>query len=218
MSGSLAKRYHLFDVSLNNVVDVQIMEVLNSNKKPIIAKPPRSDPRYWSEIDKDVTKVKGLKQCISTILGHRHVKEEKEAIQARMKGNNNLWSKRPLSQELVTYCENDVKFLGELHQAYLDRAVDMRVVSEASCRYANYLCSSVCISSQFHEGHNFLPHNIVKVEKFFGPGLKCKGCFKQFSKKEFNEKDVSIVGRLCRVCRRVKLAKECKPYKNKRAQ
>ena len=199
--------YHIFGVNIEGLIDVQLMDVLHSQKsKPKVRLPARSAPNYWSEVDKSVSRVRGLGACIQTILGDETVKARKSDFQQLMQSKTkNLWSLRPLSKALADYCLEDVKHLYDLYYMYSSYGVDIEKVKSSSVRYRDYIKTipNTEAVSKFVCGHNFLPHNILDVEPYLGQGTQCKGCFKRFNAREFNEKDLDYSKKFCRVCRKL---------------
>ncbi|XP_063674245.1 piRNA biogenesis protein EXD1-like [Bolinopsis microptera] len=198
--------YHIFGVNIDGLVDVQLMDVFHSlNKQPKDRLPARSAPNYWSEVDKSITRVRGLGACIQTILGNEDVQTEKRNVQVMMQSQpQNIWCIRPLPKTLADYCLEDVKYLFDLYYMYMSYGVCIEKVKSASIRYRDYIKAIPKTDniSKFVCGHNLLPHNILEVEPYLGQGTQCKGCFKRFNAREF-KKDLGSSKRFCRVCRKL---------------
>jgi exonuclease 3'-5' domain-containing protein 1 len=199
--------YHIFGVNIEGLIDVQLMDVLHTLKlKPKIRLPARSSSNYWSEVDKTVSRVRGLGACIHAILGDESVQAEKGNVKEMMQNKaKNIWCLRPLPKVLVDYCLEDVKHLYDLYYLYTSYGVSIEKVKSASIRYRDYIKTIPKAEgiNKFVCGHNLLPHNILDIETYLGQGLQCKGCCKRFNAREFNEMDPDSIKRFCRVCRKL---------------
>ena len=123
--------YNQFDVYLQGVVDLQLMEWKSRTraKKPFL---------------------NGLARCLENLFAQSHMTVEAEewrrAKQAGLQlfapergGAYEIFNIRPMKQEIVEYCIQDVTFLPKLYHEYsqsMSRAWEVRLSREASKRVA----------------------------------------------------------------------------------
>lgn len=194
--------YHLYNVGLNNVTDLQLMDVTcnRSNNKSKVSVPSRSHPKYWQILGQNLDKLRGLGTCIESVLGESNVAESKKVVQRQMQQSDSLWRQRPLPEDLLSYCCEDVKNLHNLFIMFSSQNVNLKSIKAASQRYVDYERSIPSDRLKYYQSSHYLPHNVLDVEPVSGSGVVCAGCSKPFRGTEYDPK---YPEKLCRVCRQV---------------
>jgi exonuclease 3'-5' domain-containing protein 1 len=131
---------HLYNVRLDGVLDVQLLEVMNRI------------------IHRGYTKIRSLKHCLELFVSDKTMLEVKLKGRSSMDQDNKLWEKRPLSEDILKYASIDVLVLFKLYDALCNRVVDTTRWIAASERYCDKQRSRT--DRKYRDGDGLLPPGI----------------------------------------------------------
>jgi exonuclease 3'-5' domain-containing protein 1 len=132
---------HLYNVRLDGVLDVQLLEVMNRIR------------------NRGYTKIRSLKHCLELFVSDKTMIEVKLKGRSSMSQDNKLWEKRPLSEDILKYASIDVLALFKLYDALCNRVVDKTRWIAASERYCDNKRSR---KRHYRDGDGLLPPGIFK--------------------------------------------------------
>ena len=132
---------HLYNVRLDGVLDVQLLEVMNRIR------------------NRGYTKIRSLKHCLELFVSDKTMIEVKLKGRSSMDQDNKLWEKRPLSEDILKYASIDVLALFKLYDALCNRVVDKTRWIAASERYCDNKRSW---NRYYRDGDGLLPPGIFK--------------------------------------------------------
>ena len=131
---------HLHNVRLDGVLDVQLLEVKNRIRQT------------------GYTKIRSLKHCLELFVSDKTMLEVKLKGRSSMYQDNELWKKRPLSEDILKYASIDVIALFKLYDALCYRVVDKTRWIAASERYCDKQRSRT--DRKYRDGDGLLPPGI----------------------------------------------------------
>jgi exonuclease 3'-5' domain-containing protein 1 len=131
---------HLYNVRLDGVLDVQLLEVMNRI------------------IHRGYTKIRSLNHCLELFVSHETMLKVKLKGRSSMDQDNKLWEKRPLSEDMLKYASIDVLALFKLYDALCYRVVAKARWIAASERYCEKQRSR--INRKYKDGDGLLPPGI----------------------------------------------------------
>ena len=132
---------HLYNVRLDGVLDVQLLEVMNRIR------------------NRGYTTIRSLKHCLELFVSDKTMIEVKLKGRSSMDQDNKLWEKRPLSEDILKYASIDVLALFKLYDALCNRVVDKTRWIAASERYCDNKRSR---NRYYRDGDGLLPPGIFK--------------------------------------------------------
>ena len=131
---------HLYNVRLDGVLDVQLLEVMDRIR------------------NRGYTKIRSLKHCLELFVSDETMLEVKLKGRSSMSQDNKLWEKRPLSEDMLKYASIDVLALFKLYDALCYRVVAKARWIAASERYCDKQRSRT--DRKYRDGDGLLPPGI----------------------------------------------------------
>ena len=131
---------HLYNVRLDGVLDVQLLEVMDRI-------------RY-----RGYTKIRSRMHCLELFVSDITMLEVKLKGKSSMSQDNKLWEKRPLSEEILKYAIIDIRAIFKLYDALYYSVVDKARWIAASEWYCDKQRSR--INRKYRDGDGFLPPGI----------------------------------------------------------
>ena len=192
--------YHQFNVKLDGVLDIQLLEVIKEHSDQIgITTGKRC------EMHIGVVRLKGLLKCIEVYLN------DDEMVQKKTKGSGRSsdWDKRPLLPHELDYAATDVLSLFKLFEKLQPDSEEMRRLEIASGIYVDLKRSMVYRTYDEYDGHCYLPIDVIppKGQTVFESGYlrsMCTTCKRSFPRDEFSKNQLKKRIQKCRTCKRVK--------------
>lgn len=191
--------WHLFDVNIDGVVDVQLLEVIRS-----------SDGKH-TKSHNDIERLESLITCIYHYLKDTDIVKSKQGVAKKIQSSKAIWEERPIPHDLLVYAAYDVKTLFALYDTLEPDEDDMNRLRLASGEYCKTKRSMVMRRYNEYERNPYLPINIIppKGSAFIPPGnTKCTGCLRLFPYDEFTKTQLRKRIQLCRVCKLIKSHKD----------
>jgi exonuclease 3'-5' domain-containing protein 1 len=203
--------WHLFNVKVNNVLDLQLMQILYERDHP------DEKPERTKQIERNIemyamtslpdrlastlTRIRGLVSCIEWyLLCLPQLLMKKNAKTNIVKADTKIWSKRPLGVGMRSYAAVEVQAMFPLYEKLksgLDEAAIKKVV-EGSVRYAAHHREKEVRTHDMYEGNNLLPKYILEEPPDPSTRLyECEGCKIKFPAGDFS----ATGGMKCPVCR-----------------
>ena len=131
---------HLYNVRLDGVLDVQLLEVMDRI------------------IHTGYTKIRSLMHCLKVFVSDEIMVQVKLKGRSFMDQDDKVWEKRPLSEDMLKYASIDVLALFKLYDALCYRVVDKARWIAASERYCDK--QRLRINRKYRDGDGFLPPGI----------------------------------------------------------
>ena len=131
---------HLYNVRLDGVLDVQLLEVMDRIRHS------------------GYTKIRSLKHCLELFVSDKTMLEVKQKGRSSMSQDKKLWEKRPLSEDILKYASFDVLAIFKLYDALYHRVVDKARWISASERYCDKQRSRT--NRKYRDGDGLLPLGI----------------------------------------------------------
>ncbi|CAC5423187.1 EXD1 [Mytilus coruscus] len=194
--------WHLFDVNLKGVLDIQLLEII----KQATAKIP-SEQKKRNFRDHEIVRLESLISCMYHYQKDNDILRIKQNVERKIKFQKNLWEERPLSDTLLKYAAYDVKCLFPLYDTLKPDGEQMNRLRIASEVYCNTKRSMVMRRFNQYERNPYLPIDVIpeKGQTSFTKGnTKCTGCQRLFPRDEFSKNQLRKGDQLCRVCKMVK--------------
>jgi len=160
--------WHLYGVFLDGVLDLQLMDILlRRNMLHSTSFPVHS--RKLHMIHKGVERLNGYGSCAAY-----HVAELKREMAAfKDVGKNlllrqqDLWNRRPLTEEMISYCCVDTSPMFRLFDALSGKMLSkyrgpeyVKRAREASRQYADNMRKMPAFTGSIYEEHNYLPFDM----------------------------------------------------------
>lgn len=192
--------YHQFNVKLDGVLDIQLLEVIKEHSDKIGITSGRRCDRH-----DEVVKLKGLLKCIELYL------DDDEMLQKKKKGSGQFsdWGNRPLLPHELDYAATDAISLFKLYEKLQPDSEEKRRLEIASRIYVDLKRSIVDRTYDEYEKHGYLPIDVIppKGKTTFESGFfrsECTTCNRSFPRGEFSNIQVRKNIQKCRTCKRVK--------------
>ena len=192
--------FHQFQVKLDGVLDMQLLEVMKAHSDEIGITIGRRSERH-----DEVVRVKGLMECIEVYI------KNKTMLQTKRKGAGKLsdWEKRPLLKHELEYAKTDVFALFELYTKLKSDEEGMKRLETASRIYADMKRSMVNRTYDEYENNGFLPMGVIPQKgctslEPCSNTTQCTTCKRWFPRDEFSNTQLSNGVQKCRTCKKVK--------------
>ncbi|XP_078344537.1 uncharacterized protein LOC144630122 [Oculina patagonica] len=212
--------WHQFNIKLTGVLDLQLLEVIYRRENaPAVAaakitpqlstKNKRRNPRNRrSQRTDEVEKIYGFRRCIELYVQDEKLIKIKDKGKEILKMDEEVWKKRPLTDELIKYCIVDTMGMFKLYSKIKDvnggEQARLRVASE---KYADVYRGKTERSFDDYETNAFLPLDVIpdKGTLDFPPAnTKCTRCHRRFPREEFSVTQLGKGEQKCRVCKEIK--------------
>ena len=211
--------WHQFKVRLNGVLDLQLLEVIYRRENPT-ADPTVDAPRFSTantpggrrnrrsqRID-EVEKIYGFGRCIELYLQDEKLTKIKNKGKELLKEDEELWTKRPLTDDLIQYCIVDTMAMFRLYSKMKDvnggEQARLRVASE---KYVDLHRGKTERSFDDYETNAYLPLDIIPDKGTLDlpfANTKCTRCHRRFPREEFSVTQLRKGEQKCRVCKEIK--------------
>ncbi|XP_068688141.1 piRNA biogenesis protein EXD1-like isoform X1 [Montipora foliosa] len=211
--------WHQFKVKLSGILDLQLLEVIYRRENPSAStastpktsiKPAkrgfRSNRR--SQKIKEIEKIYGYGRCIELYLQDEKLIKIKDNGKELLKEDYGVWTKRPLTDELIQYCIVDTAAMFRLYEKMKDvnggELARLRVASE---KYVDLYRGKTERSFDEYETNAYLPLDVIPEKgtlDFPAANTACTYCDRQFPREEFSITQLRNGEQKCRVCKEIK--------------
>ena len=214
--------WHQFKVRLNGVLDLQLLEVIYRRENPADSSTVNT-PRFSttnkrsgrggrrnrrSQRTDEVEKIYGFGRCIELYLQDEKLTKMKNKGKELLKEDEELWTKRPLTDDLIQYCIGDTMAMFRLYSKMKDvnggEQARLRVASE---KYIDLYRGKTERSFDDYETNAYLPLDIIPdkgtVDLPFA-NTECTRCHRRFPREEFSITQLGKGEQKCRVCKEIK--------------
>lgn len=210
--------WHQFKVKLSGVLDLQLLEVIYRRENPPVSaantpqfstKNKRGGRRSRrSQRTDEVEKIYGFGRCIELYLQDEKLMKIKDKGKELLKEDEEVWTKRPLTDELIQYCIVDTMTMFRLYNKMKDvnggEQDRLRVASE---KYVDLYRGKTERSFDDYETNAYLPLDIIPDKgtlDFPAANTACTRCHRRFPREEFSVTQLGKGEQKCRVCKEVK--------------
>ncbi|XP_020630329.1 piRNA biogenesis protein EXD1-like [Orbicella faveolata] len=211
--------WHQFKVKLSGVLDLQLLEVIYRRENPA-ADSTVNTPRFSttnkrggrrnrrSQRTDEVEKIYGFGRCIELYLQDEKLVKMKDKGKELLKEDNEVWTKRPLTDDLIQYCIVDTMAMFRLYSKMKDvnggEQARLRVASE---KYVDLYRGKTERSFDDYETNAYLPLDIIPDKgtlDFPAANTECTRCHRRFPREEFSITQLGKGEQKCRVCKEIK--------------
>ena len=210
--------WHQFKVKLNGVFNLQLLEVIYRRENPT-ADSPVNIPKLStnkrggrrnrrSQRTDEVEKIYGFGRCIELYLQDEKLVKIKDKGKEQLKEDEEVWTKRPLTDDLIQYCIVDTMAMFSLYSKMKDvnggEQARLRVASE---KYVDLYRGKRERSFDDYETNAYLPLDIIPDKgtlDFPAANTECTRCHRRFPREEFSATQLRKGEQKCRVCKEIK--------------
>ena len=206
-----------FKVKLRGVLDLQMLEVIYRRENPtgsaartsqFSSKNTRGARR--SQRTDEVEKIYGFRRCIELYV------QDKKLINIKDKGrglllvkrDEKVWTKRPLTDDLIQYCIVDTMAMFRLYNKMKDvNAGEQARLRVASEKYVDLYWGKTIRYFDDYEMNAYLPLDIIPEKgtlHFPYANTGCTRCHRRFPREEFSATQLRKGEEKCRVCKEIK--------------
>ena len=211
--------WHQFKVKLNGVLDLQLLEVIYRRENPTASstvntlKLSNSNKRGGrrnrrSQRTDEVERINGFGRCIELYLQDEKLTKIKDKGKELLMKDDEVWTKRPLTDDLIQYCVVDTMAMFRLYNKMKDvnggEKARLRVASE---KYVDLYRGKAERSFDDYETNAYLPLDIIPDKgtlDFPAANTACTRCHRQFPREEFSITQLGKGEQKCRVCKEIK--------------
>ncbi|XP_068752826.1 piRNA biogenesis protein EXD1-like [Montipora capricornis] len=200
--------WHQFNVKLSGVLDLQLLEILYRRENTATGSQSSTKYERRSQRTNEVEAIFGFKRSLETYARDEEMIKTKGDGKKILKEDEEVWKKRPLSEELIQYCVVDTKGMFKLYEKLKDAdggdKARLRVASE---RYVDFYRARDKRSYDDYETNCFLPLDIIpeKGTLFFPwADTECTRCHRKFPREEFSFTQLRKREQKCRICKEIK--------------
>ena len=211
--------WHQFKVKLEGVLDLQLLEVIYRRENPT-AGSTANTPRFSttntrggrgnrrSQRTDEVERINGFGRCIELYLQDEKLTKIKDKGKWLIKRDTKVWTRRPLTDDLIQYCIVDTMAMFRLYNKMKDvsgrEQARLRVASE---KYADLYRGKTERAFNYYETNPFLPLDIIPDKgtlDFPAANTECMGCHRRFPREEFSITQLRNGEQKCRVCKQIR--------------
>jgi len=214
--------WHQFKVNLSGVLDLQLLEVIYRRENPADSSTVNT-PRFSttnkrsgrgglrnrrSQRTDEVEEIYSFGRCIKLYLQDEKLTKIKKKGKELLKEDEEVWTRRPLTDDLIQYCIVDTMTMFKLYNKMKDvnggEQARLRVASE---KYVDLYRGKTERSFDDYETNAFLPLDIIPDEgtlDFPAPNTECTRCHRRFPREEFSITQLRKGEQKCRVCKKIK--------------
>ena len=210
--------WHQFKVKLSGVLDLQLLEVIYRRENPSASTTKTPQPSFKnkrggrrnrrSQRTDEVEKIYGFGRCLELYLQDENLVKIKDKGRELLEEDDELWTKRPLTDELIQYCVVDTMAMFRLYNKMKDvnggEQVRLRVASD---KYVDLYRGKTERSFDEYETNAYLPLDIIPDKGTLGfpvANTVCTRCHRRFPHEEFSITQLRNGEQKCRVCKEVK--------------
>ena len=198
--------YHLYNVNLAGVLDVQLLEVVSRKEQPAPFVRHNQRLRHLtSQPAKGAEILKGYLKCLDLYVNDPSVTDMKRKGSNLLNLSSGLWEKRPLTEDMINYACVDAIAMFKMFASFKAKPFfekNLNRVRGASKLYADYQREVDKRAHDNYESNRYLPLTILLFLEFgemrASGTKKCDGC-----KRWFDSQFVFKKNPLCIVCNRV---------------
>ena len=210
--------WHQFKVKLSGVLDLQLLEVIYRRENPSASttKTPQSSFKNKrggrrnrrSQRTDEVEKIYGFGRCLELYLQDENLVKIKDKGRELLEEDDELWTKRPLTDELIQYCVVDTMAMFRLYNKMKDvNGGEQARLRVASDKYVDLYRGKTERSFDEYETNAYLPLDIIPDKGTLGfpvANTVCTRCHRRFPHEEFSITQLRNGEQKCRVCKEVK--------------
>ena len=207
--------WHQFKVKLDGVLDLQLLEVIyrrenQTGSAACASQFSRMNIRgaRRSQRTDGVEKIYGFRRCIELYLQDEKLTKMKDKGRRLLKRDDEVWTKRPLTDDLIQYCIVDTMAMFRLYSKMKDVNSEEQVrLRAASERYVDLYRGKVQRTYDGYEMNAYLPLYIIPdkgTQHFPFANTTCTRCHRRFPREEFSVTQLRNGGQKCRVCKEIK--------------
>ncbi|XP_013408812.1 piRNA biogenesis protein EXD1-like [Lingula anatina] len=199
--------WHNHHVKLDGVLDIQILQVMYSNRD-------NSDLSPFGQKRCAIApceKVFSLLHCLVHYTDVVTSIKINKSVGSFFFLSTKKWMDRPLPADMIKYACVEVSTLFGLYEKMKMSNEDMRRLKTASSRYADLKRSLTVRRFDEFEKNGYLPLHIIPPKGSVGfsdyqsnKGTECTGCKRRFPREAFTYTQLRKGEQKCRVCRKVK--------------
>ena len=213
--------WHQFNIKLTGVLDLQLLEIIYRRENATASRPCSTKRKRRSQRTDEVESIYGFARCLKLYVQDEDLIKMKEKGKKAMQdndeeddeeddedGDNDVWKKRPLSDELIQYCIVDTMGMFRLYEKMKDvyerEQARLRVASE---RYVDHYRGRTERCFDEYETNAYLPLDIIPDKgrlDFAAANTACTRCNRKFPREEFSYNQLSKGEQKCRVCKEIK--------------
>jgi len=210
--------WHQFKVKLSGVLDLQLLEVIYRRENPT-ADSTVNTPRFSttntrggrcnrrSQRTDEVERITGFSRCIELYLQDEKLTKIKDRGKRLFKWNTEVWTRRPLTEDLIQYCVVDTMAMFRLYNKMKDvNAGEQARLRVASEKYVGLYRGKTERSFSRYETNPYLPLDIIPDKgtlDFPYADTECTRCRRRFPREEFSITQLSNGEQKCRVCKEI---------------
>ena len=210
--------WHQFKVKLSGVLDLQLREVIYRRENPSASttKTPQSSLKNKrggrrnrrSQRTDEVEKIYGFGRCLELYLQDEKLVKIKDKGRELLEEDDELWTKRPLTDELIQYCLVDTMAMFRLYNKMKDvNGGEQARLRVASDKYVDLYRGKTERSFDGYETNAYLPLDIIPDKGTLGfpvANTVCTRCHRRFPHEEFSVTQLRNGEQKCRVCKEIK--------------
>lgn len=210
--------WHQFKVKLSGVLDLQLLEVIYRRESPSASttKTPQSSSKNKrggrrnrrSQRTDEVEKIYGFRRCLELYLQDENLVKIKDKGKECLEEDDELWTKRPLTDELIQYCVVDTMAMFRLYNEMKDvNGGEQARLRVASDKYVDLYRGKTERSFDEYETNAYLPLDIIPDKGTLGfpvANTVCTRCHRRFPHEEFSVTQLRNGEQKCRVCKEIK--------------
>ena len=210
--------WHQFKVKLSGVLDLQLLEVIYRRENPSAsttntAQSPSKNKRGGrrnrrSQRTDEVEKIYGFGRCIELYLQDEKLIKIKDKGRELLEEDDELWTKRPLTDELIQYCVVDTMAMFRLYNKMKDvNGGEQARLRVASDKYVDLYRGKTERSFDEYETNAYLLLDIIPDKGTLGfpvANTVCTRCHRRFPHEEFSITQLRNGEQKCRVCKEIK--------------
>jgi len=209
--------WHQFKVKLNGVLDLQLLEVIYRRENPTAGSTVYA-PRFStmntpggrrnrrSQRTDEVERINGFGRCIELYLKDEKLTKIKDKGKRLIKWDTKVWTRRPLTEDLIQYCVVDTMAMFRLYNKMknVNGGAEQARLRVASEKYVDLYRGKTKRSFSKFETNPFLPLDIIPDKgtlEFPAPNTECTRCHRRFPREEFSITQLRNGEQKCRVCK-----------------
>lgn len=207
--------WHQFNVRMTGILDLQLLEILYRRENDTVADKATDQFSFSTSYSHrnqrthdQVESVFGFRRCLELYVSDENLIRMKDKGRLLLKSDEEIWKKRPLSNELIQYCIVDTLAMFSLYdklKGVLQGAdqIRLRIASE---RYADMIRCKTKRYFDEYEKNALLPLYIIPDKRrvyFPRADTACTCCHRLFPRDEFWRSELRRRGQKCRVCKEV---------------
>ena len=211
--------WHQFKVKLEGVLDLQLLEVIYRRENPTAGSTVNT-PRFSaantrggrrnrrSQRPDEVERINGFGRCIELYLQDEKLTKIKDKGKRLIKLDTKVWTRRPLTDDLIHYCTVDTMAMFRLYNKMKDvNGGEQARLRVASRKYADLYRGKTARFFNYYETNPFLPLDIIPEKgtlDFPAANTECMGCHRRFPREEFSITQLRNGEQKCRVCKEIR--------------